>query len=411
MVVGEGTILGGYLLEEEIGSGASSVVFRARHRRLGRSAAVKVLAAPRDGVWRERFLKESRVAASIDHPNVIPVYDAGEDSSTLYIVMRLVEGTDLRALVSEGPLPLGVTVKIVSQIAAALDAAHARGLVHRDVKPANILIEAGDHVYLSDFGVAKDGEAAGFTRTGGFVGSVEYSAPEQIEGRVQDGRSDLYSLACVAYECLAGAPPFHRPSEVAVLHAHLHDPAPDVRVQREELPEQVSDVLRRGLARKPDERFQDGASFAAALERAARVRRPRTRVSRGRTAVLALLVVLVGGIGALVGYLAAPSSSQRTLTVLETVRVADAHALADAAYAQIEVKNYAQAAVYARRALPAVDRLPKRDPYRGYVRYDLGLALVRLGKCAQALPYLRAANTLEHGDKKVRAALKLAERC
>ena len=125
MVVGEGTVLGGYLLEEEIGSGASSVVFRARHQRLGRSAAVKVLAAPRDGVWRDRFLKESRVAASIDHPNVIPVYDAGEDGSTLYIVMRLVEGTDLRALVSEGPLPLAVTVKIVSQIAAALDAAHA----------------------------------------------------------------------------------------------------------------------------------------------------------------------------------------------------------------------------------------------------------------------------------------------
>ncbi len=411
MVVGEGTVLGGYLLEEEIGSGASSVVFRARHQRLGRSAAVKVLAAPRDGVWRERFLKESRVAAAIDHPNVIPVYDAGEDGSTLFIVMRLVEGTDLRALIAEGPLPLGVTAKVVSQIAAALDAAHARGLVHRDVKPANILIEAGDHVYLSDFGVAKDGDAAGFTRTGGFVGSVEYSAPEQIEGRVQDGRSDLYSLACVAYECLAGTPPFHRPSEVAVMHAHLHDPAPDVRDRREELPEQVADVLRRGLARKPDERFQDGASFATAFERAARARRPRTRVSRGRGAVLALLVALVGGIGALVGYLAAPSASHSIVTVQETVRVADAHALADAAYAQLQVKNYEQAAAYARRALPGVADLPKTDPYRGYVNYDLGIALVRLGKCPEALPYLRTANRLEHGDKRVRSALKLAARC
>jgi Protein kinase domain len=410
VVVGEGTVLGGYVLEEEIGSGASSVVFRARHRRLGRSAAVKVLAAPRDGVWRERFLKESRVAASIDHPNVIPVYDAGEDGSTLYIVMRLVEGTDLRALVAEGPLPLGLTVKVVAQIAAALDAAHARGLVHRDVKPANILIEAGDHVYLSDFGVAKDGDA-GFTRTGGFVGSVEYSAPEQIEGRVQDGRSDLYSLACVAYECLAGAPPFHRPSEVAVLHAHLHDPAPDVRTGRPELPEQVADVLRRGLSRKPDERFQDGASFAAALERAARARRPRARVSRGRAAALALLAVLVGGGGALAGYLVAPSATHTVVTVQQTVRVADAHALADAAYAQLQAKNYARAAVYARRALPGVARLPKTDPYRGYVNYDLGIALVRLGRCSEALPYLHTASRLEHGDQKVRAALTLAARC
>ncbi len=410
MVVGEGTLLGGYLLEEEIGSGASSVVFRARHQRLGRSAAVKVLAAPRDGVWRERFLKESRVAASIDHPNVIPVYDAGEDGSTLYIVMRLVEGTDLRALISEGPLPLGVTVKLVTQIAAALDAAHARGLVHRDVKPANILIESGDHVYLSDFGVAKDGDV-GFTRTGGFVGSVEYSAPEQIEGRLQDGRSDLYSLACVAYECLAGTPPFHRPSEVAVLHAHLNDPPPDVRDRREELPEPVADVLRRGLARKPDDRFQDGASFAAALERAARSRRPRPRVSRGRAAVVALLFALVASIGALIGYLAAPSGSHRTVTVQETVRVADVHALADAAYAQLQVKNYAQAEIYARRALPALSHLPKGDAYRGYVNYDLGISLVRLGQCSRALPYLRTADRLEHGDKRVRAALKLAARC
>jgi hypothetical protein len=283
--------------------------------------------------------------------------------------------------------------------------------VHRDVKPANILIEAGDHVYLSDFGVAKDGDAAGFTRTGGFVGSVEYSAPEQIEGRVQDGRSDLYSLACVAYECLTGTPPFHRPSEVAVLHAHLHDPAPDVRTRREELPEAVSDVLRRGLARKPDDRFQDGASFAAALERAARTRRPRTRVSRTRAAVFALLVAVVGGAGVLAGYLLAPPSSHPAVTVQETVRIADAHALADAAYAQLQVKNYNQAAVYARRALPAVSRLPKSDPYRGYVNYDLGIALVRLGRCGDALPYLRAANTFEPGDKKVRAALKLASRC
>ena len=135
------------------------------------------------------------------------------------------------------------------------------------------------------------------------------------------------------------------------------------------------------------------------------------RVSRGRVAVLALLVALVGGIGALAGYLAAPSPSQRSVTVQETVRVADAHALADAAYAQLQVKNYEQAATYARRALPAVARLPTSDPYRGYVNYDLGIALVRLGQCSEALPYLHTANRLEHGDQRVRSALKLAGRC
>ena len=408
---GTPTTLGGYVLEEEIGGGASSVVYRARHARLGRLAALKVLAAPRGGPWRERFLRESTIAASIDHPNVIPVYDAGEDGGNLFIAMRYVEGTDLRELLArEGTLPLARAVRIASQVAAALDAAHARGLVHRDVKPANILLEEGDHVYLSDFGVAKDAAGLNLTRTGGFVGSVDYAAPEQIEGRELDGRADLYALACVAYECLAGTSPFRRSSEVGVLHAALHDPTPDVRSAREDVPAAVADVLRQGMARAPDARFESGQSFARALERAARSSRRPVRVARHRLAMLAGLVVLAAAGGAIGGYLAA-SSTKAARTVVRTVRVADSHALGDAAYAQLQVKNYTGALAYARRAYAALPATRANDPYRGYVAYDLGLALVRLGRCSEGLPYLVRASRLEPHEQKVKAALALARSC
>jgi Protein kinase domain len=409
---GAATELGGYVLEEEIGSGASSVVYRARHARLGRRAAVKVLALPRGGPWRERFLSESRIAASIDHPNVIPVYDAGEDAGGLYIAMRLVDGIDLRALLErEGRLSIARTVRIVRQVADALDAAHARGLVHRDVKPANILLEASDHVYLSDFGVAKGVETLGLTRTGAFVGSVEYSAPEQIEGRAIDGRSDLYALACVAYECLAGSPPFHRETEVGVLHAHLHDRAPDVRTARPETPAALSAALERGLARDPADRHASGHELARALEQAARSGSRRVHVARGRVALLAALLAAAAALGVLAGYLLAPPRAGETLTVVRTVRVADSHALGDAAYAQLQAKNYPAALSYARRAFAALPATKPGDPYRGYVNYDLGLALTRLGRCSQALPYLRRASRLEPHEPKVLAALRLAERC
>ena len=415
-----GTQLGGYVLGDEIGSGASSVVYGATHGRLGRRAAVKVLVLPPRGPWRERFLRESQLAAAIDHPNVIPVYEAGEDDGRMFIAMRYVDGPDLRELLErEGPLPLARVTRIVAQVAAALDAAHARGLVHRDVKPANILLEAGDHVYLSDFGVAKDPAAGlGLTRTGGFLGSVEYCAPEQIEGRELDGRADVYALACVAYECLAGAPPFHRPTEVAVLHAHLHDETPDVRAARPELPRGVADVFRKGMARDPAERFESGAAFARALERAARNARRQVHVARHRVALLSGLIAVALVAGGAIGYAVGSgrggtttSTTTALSTVLQTVRVADAHALADAASAQLKIKNYALALGYAQRAYAALGSLPQSDPYHGYVDYDVGAALTRLGRCAEGLPYLRRADRLEPHTKAVRAMLKLAVRC
>jgi serine/threonine-protein kinase len=416
---GTPTTLGGYVLEEEIGSGASSVVYRARHERLGRLAAVKVLAMPPSGAWRERFLRESQLAASIDHPNVLPVYDAGEDRGRMFIAMRYVEGTDLRELLAAEPkLSLARVTRIVGQVAAALDAAHARGLVHRDVKPANILLEVGDHVYLSDFGVAKDAAALSLTRTGGFVGSVEYSAPEQIEGRDVDGRSDLYALGCVAYECLAGKPPFHRASEVGVLHAHLHDPTPDVRDERDDISESVADVLKQAMARAPAQRFETGTEFAHTLDRAARSGRRRVQVARHRLALLGGLVLVAALAGAALGYGLHGAKTRttvdtlvQTVSVVRTVEVADAHALGDAAYAHLQSHDYTGALSYAERAYSALRDEPASDPYHGYINYDLGLALTRLGRCPQALPYLRRAAKLEPKAKRVQTALKLAEKC
>ncbi len=223
-----GRELGGYRILEEIGRGGTSVVYRAEHVRLGRTAALKLL-SPGFGEadFSDRFLRESRLAASLDHSNIVPVYDAGEQDGLLYIAMAHVEGTDLKTLIAEeGRLPVRRALRILGQVASALDAAHARGLVHRDVKPANILVGADDRVFLSDFGTAKELAAAGTTRTGIFVGTIEYCAPEQIEGGQVDARTDVYALACVLYECLAGTAPFHRDSEVAVLNAHLHAPPP-----------------------------------------------------------------------------------------------------------------------------------------------------------------------------------------
>src|SRR5947209_3888730 len=242
-----GTELGGYRIVEQLGRGGTSVVYRAEHVRLGRRAALKLLTpALGEADFSDRFLRESRLAASLDHPSIVPVYDAGEQDGVLYIAMACIEGRDRRSLLAEeGPLPLRRALRIVGQIASALDAAHARGLVHRDVKPANILVGEGDRAYLSDFGVVKEVARNGTTRTGAFVGTSEYCAPEQVEGREVTARTDVYALACVLYECLAGAPPFHRDSEVAVLNAHLHAPPPKLE------PAGVGAVVAKALSKSP----------------------------------------------------------------------------------------------------------------------------------------------------------------
>ncbi|MGH3232274.1 MAG: serine/threonine-protein kinase, partial [Streptosporangiaceae bacterium] len=224
-----GSRIAGHRLEEQIGRGGMAVVFRAFDERLGRQVALKVLAPglAADEAFRRRFIRESRSAAAVDHPHIVPVFEAGEADGVLFLAMRYVPGGDVGTLVRRrGPLPPARAAAIISAVASALDAAHAAGLVHRDVKPANMLVDARpsqpDHVYLSDFGLTKGSRSsAGLTGTGHFLGTLDYCAPEQIQGGRVDARTDEYALACAAFELLSGQPPFPRDEGTAVLYAQL----------------------------------------------------------------------------------------------------------------------------------------------------------------------------------------------
>jgi tRNA A-37 threonylcarbamoyl transferase component Bud32/streptogramin lyase len=250
-----GTDFLGYRIEALLGRGGMSVVYRAHHAALDRKVALKLLAPElaEDERFRERFLRESKIAASLDHPSIVPVYDAGEAEGQLFIAMRYVVGSDVEHLLREtGGLEPKRALQLAGQLADALDFAHARGLVHRDVKPSNALLDSNEHVYLSDFGLTKsasDRNAA--TATGRIVGTIDYAAPEQIEGRTVDGQADVYSLGCLLYECLSGQVPYPRDSELAVLWAHLHDPIP--RMPRYPA---LDAVIAKALAKDPDQRFQ-----------------------------------------------------------------------------------------------------------------------------------------------------------
>ena len=267
-----GSEVAGFRIESVLGRGGMSVVYVAEQMRLGRKVALKVLTTELawDEHFRERFVRESHIAAAIDHPNIIPIYDAGEADGLLYIAMRFVQGPDLKEILKRGNLGVGRTIFLVEQLASALDAAHAHSLVHRDVKPGNILLdESTDHAYLTDFGVAKQTTARGLTSTGHFLGTVEYAAPEQIEGGPVDARTDVYALGCVLYECLTGSPPFTHGTEHAVLHAHLVDPAPAVTRVRPELPHALDGVIATAMAKGAADRFGSCGELAQAARSAA----------------------------------------------------------------------------------------------------------------------------------------------
>jgi hypothetical protein len=419
------TVVGGYRIVEPIGRGGTSVVYRAEHVRLGRPAALKLLdAGERD--YRERFLRESRLAASLDHPNIVPVYDAGEESGVLYIAMAHVDGCDLKTLlVEEGRLPLRRALRIVGQIASALDVAHARGLVHRDVKPANILIGDDDRALLSDFGIVKELRSPGTTRTGSFVGTIDYCAPEQIEGREVDARADQYALACVLYECLVGIAPFHRSSDVAVLNAHLHAPPPKLSKAAPDLSPALEPVLAKALSKSPLDRYASCGEFVAAARAAAA---PEARVSHRRLALsLALLAAAaVAGAGIALGAAAVfddPSASRVTTVVskslpakspvaLDTLVLGstDGRTLNDAAYYLISANEYARAIPFARKA---VRYTASGGLTRGYATFNLGLALLKVGRCSEALPWLQKALRIEAPDQRryIRPRIKQAQAC
>ncbi len=272
-----GDTLGGYRIEDVAGRGGMGVVYRAIQIGLDRRVALKLLAAELagDDAFRGRFQRESRLLASIDHPNVITVHEAGEHEGSLFIAMRYVEGTDLAALVtSEGGLDRRRATALLAQVGAALDAAHARGLVHRDVKPANVLIEqreGGEHAYLTDFGLTKAvaSTAGALTKTGQFLGTVDFIAPEQARGQRVDARTDVYSLGCVLYTVLAGRVPFERDNQVARIFAHLNDPAPSLLDVLPDAPPELDAVVRRAMEKDPDLRFPSAGDLARAAAAAA----------------------------------------------------------------------------------------------------------------------------------------------
>jgi serine/threonine protein kinase len=273
-----GTEVASYRIVRTLGRGGMSVVYLAEHDWLQRKVALKVLAPQLadDERFRERFVRESRLAASLDHPNVIPIYEAGASGGELFIAMRFVEGADLRTVLhEEGALAPARAVGILRQVAAALDAAHEQGLVHRDVKPANVLLarprssEPVEHVYLSDFGLTKRSAGdPGVTGTGRFVGTLDYAAPEQFTGEAPDARTDVYSLGCVLFECLTGRPPFRSENDAGLMYAHLQQPPPLVTGERRDLPHEIDRVVGRAMAKSPDDRPRSAGELVNGAARA-----------------------------------------------------------------------------------------------------------------------------------------------
>ena len=294
-------VLAAYQVEELIGRGGMGEVYLAHDPRLERPVALKVLGADiaGDERFRERLLRESRLAAALDHPNVVPIYEAGEAEGRLFIAMRYVDGTDLRALLRRhGALAPERALALGGQVAEALDAAHARGLVHRDVKPSNVLVDdpgGRDHCYLADFGLTQSASDQG-PADGSLMGTLDYVAPEQIRGDPLDGRADQYALACLLYECLTGTLPFRRDSDVATIFAHLEESPPAPSDHRQGLPSELDAVLARAMAKEPTDRYESCAALLAEARAAIGLDAAPARRTRSLLLVAALATLLAGAL-------------------------------------------------------------------------------------------------------------------
>ncbi len=267
-VLQTGATIAGYRIEGVVGSGGMGVVYEATQLSLDRVVALKVLEPQlgADPAFRERFRREAMLQAALDHPHIVTVHEAGESGDGLFIATRLVRGRNLKQLIDAGLTPER-TLAILSQVASALDAAHAAGLVHRDVKPQNVLVDDRDHAYLADFGLIKEAGDPGVTQTGEYVGTLDYVSPEQIRGEPMTSASDLYAFAAVLYQSLSGEVPFPRDTEAALLYAHLSEEAPPVTQRRASLPAAVDAVIERGLAKDPRERFGSASELVDAARR------------------------------------------------------------------------------------------------------------------------------------------------
>lgn len=265
-----GDSVAGYRIDGVLGRGGMGIVYTATQLSLNRTVALKFLAdvLGSDADFRERFRREGLIQAALDHPNIVPVYEAGEVDEGLFLAMRLVRGSNLKELIVGGRLGVARTLRVLGPIADALDAAHEAGLTHRDIKPQNILVGARDHAYLADFGLTKEAGATGVTKTGQFVGTFDYVAPELISGEIGGRESDQYALAAVLYECLTGEVPYVRLTDAALLYAHVGDPIPLVTERRDDLPAAIDDVIARGLAKAPADRFETASDMITAAAEA-----------------------------------------------------------------------------------------------------------------------------------------------
>jgi len=279
----DGDEFAGYRVERRLGRGGMGILYLAVEPGLERRVALKLIApeAASDEVFARRFAEESRIAASIEHPNVVPIYAAGEEAGVPYIAMRYVAGADLaRRLAREGRLSPRVAVGLIAQIGNGLDAIHAAGLIHRDVKPANVLLsgdDGGDHAYITDFGVARNVVTeSGLTQTGRFVGTLDYVAPEQISGGAIDARVDVYALGCLLFKLLTGEVPFPKEGDAARLFAHLNDPPPAPSLYAPEVSMALDDVVIRAMSKSPDDRYPSAGDLGRAAQAALQGERPAT---------------------------------------------------------------------------------------------------------------------------------------
>ena len=266
----KGTKVAGYEIEGILGHGGMGVVYEARQLSLGRTVALKILAGTlgMDPSFKERFRHEGRIQAALDHPHIVTIFEAGEWDDSLFIAMRLVRGPNLKEMIIARELEGARTLRILRPIAEALDSAHEAGLIHRDIKPQNILVGSRDRSYLADFGLTKGIDDAGLTQTGQFVGTIDYIAPEQIRGEPATGACDIYALSAVLYECLTGTVPYPKPSDAAVMYAHLSEPPPLVTDQRPELPPNLDEVICKAMDKDPKARYASATELVDAAERA-----------------------------------------------------------------------------------------------------------------------------------------------
>jgi len=437
-------------------------IYAATDEVLGRKVVVKLLAdryAPDAGI-RERFKREGLAAARLSgQPGAVTIFDVGEWEGRPFIVMEHLAGGSLEQRIrQDGAQPPGRALAWLEQAATALDAAHARGIVHRDVKPANLLLNERDEVRVADFGIASAAGLQSLTLTGTVLGTAGYLSPEQAAGHRSGPASDLYALAVVAYELLSGRRPFARESTAAEAAAHVNAPVPSIFEFCKDLPPEVDPVFQRALAKDPRARYgsarefvadlrhalHEGAGATALLAPAAPV--PVRRTSALRYLVPAALLALAAAIGAAVAVLVSDGggSPKRlvvtrtvagpggTTTVRQTITQqttapapppppppppppapvgGDGHALNDRGYSLMQQGNYASALPLLQQSVQALRGSGPSDPYEGYANYNLGYTLYRLGRCSQAVPYLQRAQQLEPDRSEPGQILSRAERC